>query len=95
MRRWTSWRRWTLLVMAAHAVLAITTLTARARDREVARREGLIPLTCAEIRRLVTAAARRAVDAAFTAAWSWRRRRHQDRARTSHYAARGQTPPPK
>ncbi|TNM67766.1 IS701 family transposase [Streptomyces sp. NP160] len=94
-RRWTSWRRWTLLVMAAHAVLAIATLTARARDREAATREGLIPLTCAEVRRLVIAAARRAGDAAFTAAWSWWRRRHQHRARTSHYAARGQVPPSK
>lgn len=28
-RRWTSWRRWTLLVMAAHAVLAVATLIAR------------------------------------------------------------------
>lgn len=94
-RRWTSWRRWTLLVMAAHAVLAVATLTARACDREVAVREGLIPLTCAEIRRLVSAAARRAVESRFVEAWSYWRRRHQDRARTSHYAARGQIPPPK
>ncbi|TXR56531.1 IS701 family transposase [Quadrisphaera setariae] len=94
-RRWTSWRRWTLLVMAAHAVLAIATLTARARDRDVARREGLIPLTCAEIRRLVVAAAHRVVEVAFIEAWSYWRRRHQDRARTSHYAARGQVPPTK
>ncbi|TNM56635.1 IS701 family transposase [Streptomyces sp. NP160] len=94
-RRWTSWRRWTLLVMAAHAVLAIATLTARERDREVARREELIPLTCAEIRRLVAAAARRAVEVTFVEAWSYWRRRHQGRARTSHYAARGQVPPAK
>ncbi|MEH3075829.1 MAG: IS701 family transposase [Quadrisphaera sp.] len=94
-RRWTSWRRWTLLVMAAHAVLAIATLTARDRDREVAIREGLIPLTCAEVRRLVAAAARRVVEATFVEAWSYWRRRHQDRARTSHYAARHQIPPSK
>ena len=30
-RTWTSWHRWTILVMLAHAILAITTAEQRAR----------------------------------------------------------------
>src|SRR3954447_7667817 len=52
-RRWTPWRRWTLLAMPAHALLAV--LTAVEREHALAER-GLIALTCAEVRRLLTAA---------------------------------------
>lgn len=83
-RRWRSWRRWTLLVTAAHAVLSIATLTARERDRQAAEHEGLTPLTGAEIRRPAAA------DADLVAAWSRWRRRHQRGARTSDDARRGQ-----
>ena len=70
-------------------MLSVTTATARRRDGLAAEREGLVPLTCAEIRHLVTAAGRRAADTGFVLAWSYWSRRHQHRARVSHYARRG------
>ncbi len=88
-RRWTSWRRWTLLAMAAHALLAVLAATERAHDPAPA---GLIALTCNEIarllNRLVIDPARRIADAL---TWTHWRRRHQHRARTSHYRARPET----
>ena len=74
-RRWTPWRRWTLLAMLAHALLAV--ITAAEREHRPAH-AGLIDLTCAEVRRLLTAALARLpapVDAlAHAADWSrWRR----------------------
>ena len=50
-RRWTSWRRWTLLAMIAHALLAVIAATEHT-DRPAP--AGMIPLTCSEIRRLFT-----------------------------------------
>ena len=50
-RRWTSWRRWTLLAMLAHALLAV--IAARERTQRPAP-DGLIALTCNEIRRMLT-----------------------------------------
>nr|WP_160148887.1 hypothetical protein [Amycolatopsis alkalitolerans] len=47
-RTWTSWYRWTTLVLLAHAFLATVTVTARARPAPA----GLIPLTLNEIRHL-------------------------------------------
>jgi SRSO17 transposase len=47
-RGWTSWRRWTLLAMIAHALLAV--LAAQADPPPAG--GGLIALTCNEIRRL-------------------------------------------
>jgi hypothetical protein len=82
-RRWTSWRRWTLLAMLAHALLAVLAATEHIHAPAPA---GLIALTCNEIRRLFTiyviepGRARACPDA-----WSRWRRRHQHRARTSHY----------
>lgn len=87
-RTWTSWRRWSLLAMAAHALLAVATALER-RHRPTP--DGLIALTCAEIRRLVTAAARTTADAGTTLAWSRWRRRHQHRARASHYTRQAAT----
>ena len=50
------------------------------------RADGLIPLTCNEIRRLFTTLVVRPVhDVAHRLAWSAWRRRHQARAQASHY----------
>jgi SRSO17 transposase len=82
-RRWTSWRRWTLLAMLAHALLAV--IAAREHTERPAPL-GFIALTCGEIRRLFTVfiIEPRRVRAC-PQAWSAWRRRHQHRARTSHY----------
>jgi SRSO17 transposase len=82
-RRWTSWRRWTLLAMLAHALLAVIAAREHA-DRPAP--DGLIKLTCNEIRRLFVdfvIEPGRALTCTLT--WSHWRRRHQHRARTSHY----------
>ena len=50
-RRWTSWRRWTLLAMIAHALLVVIAANEHT-DRPAP--AGMIPLTCSEIRRLFT-----------------------------------------
>jgi hypothetical protein len=82
-RRWTSWHRWTTLAMLAHAFLVVTS----ARERTaVATPSGPIPLTCGEIQRLFTAfAAPQPGSLAHRLNWSSWRRRHQARARSSHY----------
>jgi SRSO17 transposase len=89
-RRWTSWRRWTLLAMLAHALLAVITAAERQHHPSDA---GLIDLTCAEVRRLLVAALTTqpaSVDPLARAAdWSRWRRDHQHRARTCHYAHYG------
>jgi hypothetical protein len=83
-------RRWTLLAMLAHALLAVITAAEREHSPADA---GLIELTCAEVRRLLTVALApltAPADAlAHTADWSRWRRHHQHRARTCHYARRG------
>jgi SRSO17 transposase len=82
-RRWTPWRRWTLLAMTAHALLAVIAASEHAAQPAP---PGLIALTCNEIRRLFTifviepGRARTCPET-----WSAWRRRHQYRARTSHY----------
>ncbi|WP_449619175.1 IS701 family transposase [Pseudonocardia charpentierae] len=83
-RRWTSWQRWTLLAMIAHALLVVIAANEHAGQPAPA---GMIPLTCSEIRRLLLALVvtpRR--RASCPRAWSAWRRRHQHRARTSHYS---------
>jgi SRSO17 transposase len=84
-RRWTSWHRWTALAMLAHALLSVLTATTPPPRPGV----GLIPLTRNEIRRLLTAAIAPTRRARETLHWSIWRRRHQARARTSHYRRRG------
>jgi SRSO17 transposase len=87
-RRWTSWHRWTTLAMLAHAFLAVA--TAIERDA-VPTPTGLIALTVNEFRRLFDAlllATRHTI--ATLLAWSRWRRRHQYRARQSHYRKREQ-----
>src|SRR5215210_7954518 len=82
-RRWLPWRRWTLLAMLAHALLVVLAAGEHAAAPPPA---GLIPLTCNELQRLLTRLvlepARRPAD---PEAWSRWRRRHQYRARISHY----------
>jgi SRSO17 transposase len=88
-RRWTSWRRWTLIAILAHALLSVSAAAARAGQPQLA---GLIPLTCNEVARLLnrlTANPIRALTSALR--WSHWRRRHQHRARTSHYRRRPAT----
>ncbi len=82
-RRWLARRRWTLLAMLAHALLAVIAATERAEHPPLGE---LISLTCNEIRhlftRLITEPTRRLTD---PLAWSRRRRHHQHHARASHY----------
>lgn len=80
-RTWTSWHRWTILAMLAHAFLSVMTTTQPPTDPD----SGLIELTRNEIRRLLTAALTPLRTAAHVLHWSHWRRRHQARARTSHY----------
>ncbi|MCE3556558.1 IS701 family transposase [Pseudonocardia sp. RS11V-5] len=82
-RRWISWQRWTLLAMTAHALLAV--IAAREHTLRPAP-DGLIALTRNEIRRLfVRFVIEPGRTLACPQAWSRWRRRHQHRARTSHY----------
>ena len=82
-RRWTSWYRWVTLAMLAHAFLVVAALaehTHRPPSPE------LVPLSCNELQHLyATLAARPAGDTGHRWRWSAWRRRHQQRARTSHY----------
>lgn len=90
-RRWGFWYRHTTLVILAHAALAV--IAAHERARPVDDDGSLVPLSINEIRRLL---ARLALNTVHTIAhwlgWSHWRRRHQQRARTSHYHRRGQLP---
>jgi SRSO17 transposase len=82
-RTWTSWHRWTVLAMLAHAFL---TVTATAEHADTPPPAGQIPLTRNEISHLfavlVLTPAR---SLRHRLHWSTWRRRHQYRARTSHY----------
>jgi SRSO17 transposase len=81
-RRWTCWRRWTLFAMLAHALLAV--IAANEHTTRPAP-TGLIALTCNEIRRLLVLVVEPSRALACPRAWSIWRRRHQHRARASHY----------
>lgn len=82
-RRWSSWHRWTVLALLAHAFLAVMTATARA---ETPPPHDLIALTANEIRHLFT---RLVNDTQHSIQhllhWSRWRRRHQAHARECHY----------
>ena len=89
-RRWTSWHRWTILAMLAYAFLAVATATERAESPTP---QGLIALTCNKIHRLFnTLIAEPIRDLRHRLRWSLWRRRHQHRARTSHYHRRQAAP---
>jgi SRSO17 transposase len=82
-RRFVSWIRWVTLAMLAHAFLAILRADEHARHPA---QGGLIPLTCNEIQRLFAIFINQPVHhSTHRLGWSHWRRRHQARARTSHY----------
>jgi SRSO17 transposase len=78
-RRWTSWHRWTIFAATERA--------------ETPTPPGLIALTCNEIHRLFnTLIVEPIQDLRHRLHWSTWRRRHQHRARTSHYQRREAIP---
>lgn len=88
-RTWTSWHRWTVLVLLAHAFLVVITADERATKPAP---EGLIPLTINEFRRLLDATMLRPTHPlTHRLAWSQWRRRRQAQARACHYHRRAQT----
>ena len=92
-RRWTSWHRWIVLAMLAHAFLAVTAAAERTATSTTTITQ-LIPLTCNEIRRLfVSIVDHVRHDLEHLLRWSRWRRRHQARARASHYRRQALTTP--
>lgn len=89
-RRWTSWHRWVTLTMLAAAFLAVTAAT-ECRDHPAP--DELIPLTRSEIQHLFAALISPVHDLAHRLRWSQWRRRHQARARNSHYRRQTATQP--
>ncbi|UPW06819.1 IS701 family transposase [Rhodococcus pyridinivorans] len=91
LRTWTSWHRWTVLVMLAHAFLAAATATQRTVEQC---NSSLIRLSINEFRRLFVAlvltplhlGGSRVLD------WSIWRRQHQQRARICHQNRRSAHP---
>jgi SRSO17 transposase len=82
-RTWTSWYRWTTLAMLAHAFLTAVAVSENARRHP---EPDLIPLTLAEVQRLMTRLTGRAPAAIdHCRHWSRWRRHHQAHARTCHY----------
>jgi SRSO17 transposase len=85
-RRWNSWHRWTTLAMLASAFLAILAAAERARQPPP---DGMIPLTSSEIHHLLNVLpGQSARTSRHRLHWSAWRRRHQHRARISHYKKR-------
>ena len=90
-RTWTSWHRWSVLAMLAHAFLAVTAAAERARSTDPA--PTLIPLTCNEIRHLFIKITQRTLhDMSHLLRWSRWRRQHQARARRCHYQRQATQP---
>ena len=103
MRDYRAWYAHITLAMLAAAYLAATRAADRRYERSTRRRkrgsaatsrDGLIPLTSNEIRRLLAALILTPV-ACLTSAITWSnwRRRRQHQPRTCHYRRRGQHPP--
>jgi len=89
-RTWTSWHRWATLAMLALAFLTVTAATEHASRPPP---PGLIPLTRNEIARLFTALTDQpARGPRHLLHWSEWRRRHQHRAKTSHYQRQARRP---
>jgi SRSO17 transposase len=84
-RSWTSWHRWTILALLAHAFLAVL---AAAQPGGRQPEDQLTPLTCHEIRRLFTGLSQQPPAPATQLHWSRWRRRHQATARACHYRRR-------
>ncbi len=92
-RRWRSWRRWTILAMLAHAFLSVLAAAER-KATDTRQLTDLIPLTRNEIRHLLAVlVVSPARNLRHRLAWSTWRRRHQHRARTSHYQRRSHLTP--
>jgi len=86
-RKYDAWYRHITLSMLAAAFLAVTARAERARDEKGTNGQidDLVPLSCNEIRRLWATLTHPAHTTAHTDHWSDWRRRHQTRARHSHY----------
>ena len=89
-RSWTSWYRWTILALLAHAFLSV--LAANQSASIHPRDDPLIPLTCHEIRRLFTGLGQQPPSPRLQLHWSRWRRRHQAFARACHYRKRAPVP---
>jgi SRSO17 transposase len=76
-RSWTSWHRWTILALLAHAFLCVLAAAAPASNH--AADDELIPLT---------GLCRQLPAPALQLHWSRWRRRHQATARSCHYRRR-------
>jgi SRSO17 transposase len=87
-RSWTSWHRWTILALLAHAFLSVLAATQPA----AAYADQLIPLTRNEIRKLFTGLCQHLAAPAIQLHWSRWRRRHQAVARACHYRRRALAP---
>jgi SRSO17 transposase len=89
-RCWTSWHRWTILALLAHAFLSV--LTARQPGGSHTHDGELLPLTRNEIRKLFTGLCHQLPAPGPQLNWSRWRRRHQATARACHYRRRALTP---
>ncbi len=89
-RSWTSWHRWTILALLAHAFLSV--LTAAQPGGGDLHDDLLIPLTRNEICKLLTGLSRQVAAPAMQLHWSRWRRRHQATARACHYRRRALAP---
>lgn len=98
-RRYQALVRHLALAMTALAIAATTAATMRAKtstlppppvtpDQDPPDDPGLIPLTVAEIRRLLSLLTRTEQPQAHHLHWAWWRRRHQARARWYHHRTR-------
>jgi SRSO17 transposase len=89
-RTWTSWHRWVTLAMVALAFLTVTAATEHASRPPP---PGQIPLTRNEIARLFTSLTGQPPRGPqHLLHWSEWRRRHQHRAKTSHYQRQARRP---
>ena len=82
MRTWTSWYRWSLLVMVAYAFVAVCRLAELGRYPVP---KWLVALSCNEIVRVLNALFISVPDVEQALAWSVFRRSCQARARSCHY----------
>jgi SRSO17 transposase len=86
-RSWTSWHRWTILALLAHAFLSVLAASQPAAA-DHALHTGLVPLTRHEIRRLFTSLRQQLPAPGLQLHWSRWRRHHQATARACHYRRR-------
>ncbi len=85
-RRWRSWHRWTLLAMLAHAFLTVLAISEHTTEPVA---DDRIAFTRNEIRHLFAVLLLPSIRAiGHRLRWSTWRRRHQHRAKTSHYQRR-------